>query len=177
MSISTPKVKPVPDGPAWAATALLAAVLAVPATAMAKHDGEAAAVAAGHAQRTPTELGQATGEPGDSRLSGEAAAVAAGHAQRTPTELAQRTDQKGQSGTPSNAPVLRRDGSKAESFIASPGEPTSVAGSPTSTSDGFDWTSAAVGAGASMALVALVGVALLTVRTRRSATYPSASAS
>jgi hypothetical protein len=48
--------------------------------------------------------------------------------------------------------------------------------SPASPSDGFDWPSAAVGAGAAMALVALGGAALLTIRRRR-AVSPSASTS
>jgi hypothetical protein len=45
-------------------------------------------------------------------------------------------------------------------------EPTLVTGSPAGTSDGFDWVSALVGAGAAMALAALGGAALLTVRRR-----------
>jgi len=47
---------------------------------------------------------------------------------------------------------------------------------PASTGDGFDWASAAVGAGAALALVALGGAALLTVR-RRTAISPSAPTS
>jgi hypothetical protein len=46
------------------------------------------------------------------------------------------------------------------------GEPTLVTGSPAGTSDGFDWVSALVGAGAAMALAALGGAALFTVRRR-----------
>jgi hypothetical protein len=56
------------------------------------------------------------------------------------------------------------------------GQATPVAGSPAGADDGFDWPSAAVGAGAAMALIALGGAALLTVR-RRTAISPSASAS
>jgi hypothetical protein len=48
-------------------------------------------------------------------------------------------------------------------------EPTFVSGPPPNTADGFDWASAGIGAGAAMALVALGGAALLTVR-RRTAT-------
>lgn len=55
-------------------------------------------------------------------------------------------------------------------------EPTLVTGSPAGTSDGFDWVSAAVGAGAAMALAALAGAALLTVR-RRPPVAPSAPTS
>jgi hypothetical protein len=57
----------------------------------------------------------------------------------------------------------------------SPTEPTFASGSPSS-NDGFDWASAAIGAGAAMALVALGSAALLTVR-RRTTVSPSASAS
>jgi hypothetical protein len=63
--------------------------------------------------------------------------------------------------------TLRRDGSEAEPFAVEPSG---------STGDGFDWASAAVGAGAAMALVALGGAALLTVR-RRSTVSPSPSKS
>jgi hypothetical protein len=92
-------------------------------------------------------VGPPSGESSDSSLSGEAAAVAAGHAHRTPGELAQRTG---------------------------PGELGLVSSSPASTSDGFDWGSAAMGAGAAMALVALGGAGFLTVR-RRTAVSPSAA--
>jgi hypothetical protein len=50
-------------------------------------------------------------------------------------------------------------------------EPTLVSG-PSGTDDGFDWASAAIGAGAAMALVALSGAAFLTVR-RHKAVSPS----
>jgi hypothetical protein len=56
------------------------------------------------------------------------------------------------------------------------GELAPVTGSPASAGEGFDWASAAVGAGAAMALIALCGAVLLTVR-RRTAISPSASAS
>jgi hypothetical protein len=51
-------------------------------------------------------------------------------------------------------------------------EPTVVSGPPADPADGFDWASAAIGAGAAMALVALGGAATLTVR-RRTAVSPS----
>ena len=51
-------------------------------------------------------------------------------------------------------------------------EPTPVSDSPASTDGGFDWLSAAIGAAAAMALVALGGAAFLTVR-RRTAVAPS----
>jgi hypothetical protein len=50
---------------------------------------------------------------------------------------------------------------------SSSGEATVVSGSPAKTADGFDWGSAAMGAGAAMALVALGGAGFLTVRTRQ----------
>ena len=86
----------------------------------------------------------------DSNLSGEAAAVAAGHAHRTPGELGRWTG---------------------------PREPALVSSSPASTSDGFDWTSAAVGAGAAMALVCLGGAGFLTVRRRTAVSRSAASMS
>ena len=46
------------------------------------------------------------------------------------------------------------------------GEPTFVSDPPATTGDGFDWSSAAVGAGAVLALLALGGAALLTARSR-----------
>jgi hypothetical protein len=58
----------------------------------------------------------------------------------------------------------------------STGEPTLVSGSPAGTSDGFDWVSALVGAGAAMALAALGAAALLTIR-RRPPVAPSAPTS
>jgi hypothetical protein len=56
------------------------------------------------------------------------------------------------------------------------GELAPVTGSPASSGEGFDWPSAAVGAGAALALVAFGGAALLTVR-RRTTVSPSGSAS
>jgi hypothetical protein len=46
------------------------------------------------------------------------------------------------------------------------GEPTFDSDPPATTGDGFDWPSAAVGAGAVLALMALGGAALLTARSR-----------
>jgi hypothetical protein len=51
-------------------------------------------------------------------------------------------------------------------------EPTLVSGSPSSV-DSFDWGDAALGAGVTMALITLGGVALVTVR-RRTAVSPTA---
>jgi hypothetical protein len=121
------------------ALALSICALVIPSTASAQqNDGGYSSVNA----ITPP-----TSEPTDLSLSGEAAAVAAGHAHRTPGELAQRTG---------------------------PGDLALVSRSPASASDGFDWGSAAVGAGAAMALVALGGAGFLTVR-RRIAVSPSAA--
>ena len=52
-------------------------------------------------------------------------------------------------------------------------EPTLVTSSPGGTSDGFDWVSALVGAGAALALAALGGAALLTVRRRAPVPLPA----
>jgi hypothetical protein len=53
-------------------------------------------------------------------------------------------------------------------------EPTLVSGAPANTGEGFDWADAALGAGAAMAVVALGGAALITVR-RRTTIAPSHS--
>jgi hypothetical protein len=58
----------------------------------------------------------------------------------------------------------------------SPSAPTLVS-SPTDPSNGFDWGSAAVGAGAAMALVALGGAGFLTVRRRTAVSSSAASMS
>jgi hypothetical protein len=92
-----------------------------------------------------------TGNSDDASDSG--GGVAAGLAHRTPTELGQSTR-----GSP-DALVLRRDGSKAEPFVAYVG-----ASPPTASDDGFDLGSAAVGAGVAMAMIALGGAALIITR-------------
>jgi hypothetical protein len=126
-------------------------------------------VAAGNAQRTATELAQTTaaGEPSDSSQPGSGGAVAAGNAQRTPTELAQTTAPASGHG---DDVTLRRDGSQAVPFVSD------LDPEPATAANGFDWGSAAVGAGAAMALVALAGAALLTIR-RRAPVSPSAPTS
>jgi hypothetical protein len=88
-----------------------------------------------------------------------------GLAHRTPTELAQRSATGSDTGDTSLNAITG----------PTPDAPTFVTGGPTGTGEGFDWASAAVGAGAAMALVALGGAALLTVR-RRTTISPSASA-
>jgi hypothetical protein len=52
-------------------------------------------------------------------------------------------------------------------------EPTIASDSPSASADGFDWGDAALGAGAAMALIALSGAVLFTVR-RRHSVSPSA---
>jgi hypothetical protein len=74
-------------------------------------------------------------------------------------------------------PDPSRDGDSDYSSVSAlagplPSEPTLVSGSPASTDDGFDWLSAAIGAASAMALVALGGATVLTVR-RRTAVSPS----
>lgn len=67
--------------------------------------------------------------------------------------------------------------SSLSAVTGSPAElPTSVSSSPTGSDDGFDWASALVGAGTVLALTALGGAVLLTVR-RRSTVAPSPSTS
>jgi hypothetical protein len=58
----------------------------------------------------------------------------------------------------------------------SPSEPTFVS-SPSSADDGFDWASAAIGAGATIAAMSLLGAALLTVRRRTTVAASTASMS
>ena len=66
--------------------------------------------------------------------------------------------------------------SSLNAISGSPAEaPTFVSSSPSSSGDGFDWASALVGAGAALALAALGGAALLTVRRRTVTPSPSTS--
>jgi hypothetical protein len=153
--------------------------LAIPATASgdSTQPDDGGAVAAGNAHRTPTELAQTTaaGEPSDSSQPGGGAA--AGNAHRTATELAQTTAAGEPSGSGGSG-VLDSDYPSPNAILRgahepSTAEPTFVSDSAGTMGEGFDWASAAVGAGAAMALVALAGAALLTVR-RRTAVSPSA---
>ena len=57
---------------------------------------------------------------------------------------------------------------------APPSEPAVVSGPPAGAADGFDWGDAALGAGATIALVTLSGTVLFTVR-RRPGVSPSVS--
>jgi hypothetical protein len=123
---------------------------------------------------------------GDSTQPDDGGAVAAGNAHRTPTELAQATS------TAEPTSVSGIDSSQAKGIANDTGRafgphgalldtlhatrPAVVSGSSASTGGGFDWASAAVGAGAAMALVALAGAALLTIR-RRAPVSPSAPTS
>jgi hypothetical protein len=77
-------------------------------------------------------------------------------------------------GTPYNPSQDADSGYSSVSALAGPlpSEPTLVSGSPAGTDDGFDWLSAAIGSAAALALVALGGAAVLTVR-RRTAVSPS----
>jgi hypothetical protein len=59
--------------------------------------------------------------------------------------------------------VLHRDGSQAVPFDATPTGATSAP----SSSGGFDWGDAMIGAGIALGLVALIGAGGLTVRNRR----------
>ena len=62
-----------------------------------------------------------------------------------------------------NAVVVRRDGSAAVPFVAdvSSESPTAAAGS------GFDWGDAAIGAGAALGIIALLGAGGIAIRSRR----------
>jgi hypothetical protein len=148
------------------ALALGVCALAIPATVSAKIDystqpDDDGAVAAGNAHRTPTELAQTTaaGEPSGSSQPG-GAAVATDHS--SPNAI-----KGGHDVIPGSASADAITG--AEPF-------TGASGSPSGAEQWFDVPSALVGAGAAMALVALGGVAFLTVR-RRTEVSPSASTS
>jgi hypothetical protein len=166
------------------ALALGVCALAIPATASgdSTQPDDDGAVAAGNAHRTPTELAQTTsaGEPSDSSRPSGGGAVAAGNAHRTPTELAQTTaagepSGSGGSGVVDSGYALPNEILRG-AHEPSTAEPTFVSDSAGTTGEGFDWASAAVGAGAAMALVALAGAALLTIR-RRVPVSPSAPTS
>ena len=80
------------------------------------------------------------------------------------------------SGQPDPRADHRSGYSSLNSIAGAPAsEPTLVSGGPGDPADGFDWGSAAVGAGSVLAMGALAGAALLTVR-RRTA-QPSVSTS
>jgi hypothetical protein len=77
--------------------------------------------------------------------------------------------------TASAAPQIPH-GADYSSLSATPpptSEPTVASDSPSDSGDGFDWRDAALGAGAAMALIALSGAVLFTVR-RRPGVSPSA---
>jgi hypothetical protein len=78
----------------------------------------------------------------------------------------------------SSQPTIARpnEGTVTPDHVRYTGPPPFDTSEPVASSDGFDWLSAAVGAGAALALFALGGAALLMVR-RRTAMSPSASAS
>ena len=71
-------------------------------------------------------------------------------------------------GAPGYASLNAITGSPADA-------PTFVSTSPSGSGEGFDWPSALVGAGAALALAALGGAALLTVRRRTVTPSPSTS--
>jgi hypothetical protein len=138
-------------------------------------------------EAAPVSGGGGLAEAYQERMSqaGEGDAVAAGHAHRTPTELGQTTDpikpsgldRSGASGQPAHAGGYSLyDGPMTPNAVLGPDgvvEPLDVIGPTASQPDGFDWGSAAVGAGAAMALVALGGATLLALR-RRTAASPAA---
>jgi hypothetical protein len=88
------------------------------------------------------------------------------------------TGGSGQSSQPAASEDVGSGYSSLNSITgAQSSEPTTVSGSPASTDDGFDWLSAAIGAAAAMALVALGGAAFLTVRRRTEVAPSTASTS
>jgi hypothetical protein len=144
---------------------LAVCALVVPATASASPPGPSV-----------SGLGGDRASSSDSSQSGGGAA--AGHAQRTPTELGQAPARARVSSGGGIAGVYQLEKAgrtkAARRAQQAASEPTLVSGGPGDPADGFDWGSAAVGAGAVLALGALAGAVLLTVR-RRTATAPSVS--
>jgi hypothetical protein len=163
------------------ALALGVCALAIPASASAYTDP-----GSGYASANAITGGseQSSQPPGDSDHSSvnaitggsddpgqSAGAAAAGNARRTSTELGQST---AGSQSASVQPPHGADYSSVSAITGPSSEPTLVSGSPASAADGFDWGDAALGAGATIALVALGGAALVAVR-RRAAMSPTAS--
>src|ERR671935_796947 len=68
----------------------------------------------------------------------------------------------GAGSTSAQQVVLHRDGSQAVPFDATPSGTSATA-----PSDGFNWGDAMIGAGAAIAVLALIGAGGLTVRSRR----------
>ena len=79
-----------------------------------------------------------------------------------PSIAAARTDAGGPAN-PAPSITLHRDGSKAVAFVPNPAGATT----PAESGNGFDWGDAMVGAGAAVALLALLGAAGLTARSRK----------
>jgi hypothetical protein len=146
------------------AVALTVCALAVPASASAVQIGS---------------------EPGEPAATGYSSVTAITGASSDSSQPACYSDSACSDTTAVNAPT---GGSKESADVDSgysslnaitgaPAEtPTFVSSSPTGSGDGFDWASALVGGGVALALAALGGAALLTVR-RRSPVTPSASTS
>jgi hypothetical protein len=99
------------------------------------------------AERTTTELGQSTGAPAPVEV-----------AERTTTELGQST------GAPAPVEVAERTTTELGQSSTSL---ASLESSVTSPDDGFEWADAAIGAGAAIALMALVGGGVLVLRRHR----------
>jgi hypothetical protein len=102
----------------------------------------------GDLARTPTEIGQAVGEPGEGtpavQADGRESQQVPGGLVRTPTEIGQAV---GEPGDPNVAAVVQ------------PVNQTSVAGE----SSGFDWGDAAIGAG----LTLILGIGAVAIVSRR----------
>jgi hypothetical protein len=135
-----------------------------------------AASAAQLAERTPTELGQAVGEPGERSPSADSieqrTATELGQAVGEPGERSSTQDQQQQQGYPGTSgggvsadTVIRRDGSAAVPFV-----PWVNGAPPAKAEAGFDWGDAGIGAGAMFTLIVIAaGAALATGhRPRRS---------
>jgi hypothetical protein len=170
-----------PRPKAWLGALVLVAVcsLLAPSIASAEHSSVNAIMGAG---RTP---GTAEFESGTSQTAPTqqvspgypSPSVESGTSQAGPTQqVSPGYPSPGvESGTSQAGPTQQfGPGYSSPSSITGPlsSEPTLVSGSPGNPDEGFDWLSAAIGSAAALALVALGGTAVLTVR-RRTAVSPS----
>jgi hypothetical protein len=105
-------------------------------------------------ERTPAELGQAVGEPGE----GGGATVDARY-ERTPAELGQAVGEPGEGGGAAVDARYERTPAELGQRVLSYGAPGAGAG-------GFGWSDAAIGTGGVLG-VALIGVGTAAVLSRR----------
>jgi hypothetical protein len=144
--------------------------VAIPASASADPSPD---VNSGYVAHT-TGIGSSASEPTSQGGSGGSPDVNSGYAAHTTGIGSSASEPTSQGGSGGPADVNSGYAALTTGIVSSSGEPTVASGSPAKTADGLDWGSAAVGAGAVMAVVAFGGAGFLTVR-RRTAVSPSAA--